>query len=68
MPKALESKLKSEAKKKFKSKKKQDAYVYRAMNNLGYMSGNKTTAKGKAAEKKSVKKPAKRRTTKKDKR
>ena len=68
MPKAMEKKLKSEAKKKFKSKAKQDAYVYGTMNKLGYMKGNKTTAKGKAAEKKSVKKPAKKRTTKKAKR
>lgn len=51
MPASLERKLRAEAKKKFKTKKKQDEYVYGAMNNMGAMKGNKITAKGKAMEK-----------------
>jgi len=62
MPKDLERKLRAEAKKKFKTKKKQDEYVYGAMNNMGAMKGNKITSKGKAMEKAEK---SKKRTTKK---
>ena len=43
MPKFLEEKLKKEY-------PGNDAAVYGTMNKLGYMHGNKETAKGKAAE------------------
>lgn len=46
MPKALEAKLKKEAKKKGLGKKRQGAYVYGTMNKLGLMHGNKVVHKG----------------------
>ena len=45
MPKFLEKKLKAEY-------GNNPAAIYGTMNKLGYMKGNKETAKGKAAEKK----------------
>ena len=52
MPEFLEKRLKAEAKKKGKSGPSADRYVYGTMNNMGAMSGNKTTAKGRAMQKK----------------
>jgi hypothetical protein len=52
MPKFLEKRLKSEAADKGFSGDRADRYVYGAMNNMGYMRGNKETAKGKAATEK----------------
>ena len=45
MPKALEDKLKSEY-------GASSSIPYKVMNKLGYMRGNKETAKGRAAERK----------------
>ncbi len=45
MPKALENKLKAEY-------PGNDSAVYGTMNKLGYMHGNKITAKGKALDRK----------------
>lgn len=50
MPKSLENKLSREAAKKGLSKDRAGAYVYGTMNKLGYMKGNKETAKGKKLE------------------
>lgn len=50
MPKFLEKKLKSEARKKGFSGKRADKYVYGAMNNMGAMRGNKETKKGAAMQ------------------
>jgi hypothetical protein len=52
MPEFLERRLEKQAVKKGYSGDRKDAYVYGTMNKLGYMHGNKETAKGKAAEKK----------------
>jgi len=52
MPKFLEDKLASGAKKKGLSGKRAKAYIYGTMNNMGAMKGNKITKKGKAMEKK----------------
>jgi len=52
MPDFLESKLKAAAKKKGKSGKSADRYVYGTMNNIGAMVGNKISARGRAMEKK----------------
>jgi hypothetical protein len=46
MPQFLESKLKSEARKKGFTGKRAARYVYGAMNNMGAMRGSKETAKG----------------------
>lgn len=47
MPKKIEKALKKEALKKFGSStsKRADQYVYGALNNMGYMKGNKKTKK-----------------------
>ena len=58
MPKFLEKKLIAEY------GKKNPAAVYGTMNKLGYMKGNKETAKGRAVEKKHETKVAKKTTTK----
>lgn len=47
MPAFIEKKLRAEARKKGKTGAAADRYVYGAMNNMGAMSGNKETAKGK---------------------
>lgn len=52
MPKFLEQKLKTEARKQGKSGKAEARYVYGALNNMGAMKGSKETPKGKAMEKK----------------
>lgn len=52
MPEFLEKQLKKAAAKKGKSGKAADRYTYGALNNMGAMSGNKTTAKGRAMQKK----------------
>ena len=52
MPKFLEKKLKSEARRKGMSGKRADAYVYGTMNNRGLMRGNRETAAGAAATRK----------------
>lgn len=52
MPDFLEKKLAAKAKQKGFSGARKDKYVYGAMNNMGAMHGNKTTAKGKAMAKK----------------
>lgn len=54
MPAFLEAKLKTEASKKGFSGKRAAKYVYGAMNNMGAMRGNKTTAKGMAMQRKHV--------------
>lgn len=59
-PKFLESKLKSEAKKKGLKGRRAAKYVYGAMNNMGAMKGNKETGKGKRMAKKHAAKVAKR--------
>lgn len=41
MPKKLEKKLKAAAKKKFKSKKRQNAYVYGTLRKTGWKSKKK---------------------------
>jgi hypothetical protein len=56
MPAQLEAKLKSEARKKGFKGRRAARYVYGALNNKGYMRGNKETAKGRAVEKKMTKK------------
>lgn len=50
MPKALENKLKAEARKKGLGKERAGAYVYGTMNKMGMMKGSKTTAKGRRME------------------
>ena len=50
MPKFLEDRLKRQASSKGFSGKRADRYIYGTMNRLGYMRGNKETAKGRAAE------------------
>lgn len=45
MPKAIEDKLKKEAKKKGLKGDRADRYVYGTMNKMGYMHGNKKTKK-----------------------
>lgn len=50
MPKFLEKKLKEEATSKGFTGNRADKYVYGAMQNMGVISGNKETAKGKAME------------------
>ena len=52
MPNFLESKLQTEASKKGFSGRREDRYVYGAMNNMGAMHGNKITAKGKQMDRK----------------
>ena len=52
MPKFLEKKLMSEAKKKGMSAKESARYTFGAMNDLGAMRGNKETAKGREMDKK----------------
>lgn len=52
MPKFLENVLSKSADKKGKTGRAKDRYVYGAMNNMGAMHGNKTTAKGKRMQKK----------------
>jgi len=52
MPAFLEAKLRQSAEKKGFSGKREDRYVYGAMNNAGAMRGNKETAKGKRMERK----------------
>lgn len=50
MPKFLEEKLKSFAKKKGMSSKEAKHYAFGAMNNMGAMKGSKITKKGEAME------------------
>jgi hypothetical protein len=50
MPKFLEEKLEASAAKAGKTGKAADRYVFGAMNNMGAMHGNKTTAKGERME------------------
>lgn len=50
MPKKLEDKLKREYRKKGKSGRSLDKAVYGTLNKLGFMKGNKVTAKGRKAE------------------
>lgn len=50
MPKFLEKAIGKSADKAGLSGRKKDQYVFGAMNNLGAMQGNKTTAKGKAMQ------------------
>lgn len=52
MPNFLEKKLEAGAVERGFSGKRAARYVYGTMNNLGAMRGNKTTAKGRAMEKK----------------
>lgn len=52
MPKFLETKLKTEARKKGFTGRKAARYVYGAMNNMGAMRGNQETAHGRAMQKK----------------
>jgi len=52
VPRFLENRLKSEAKKKGMTGDRADRYTFGAMNNLGLMAGNRSTAKGMAMEKK----------------
>ena len=52
MPKFLEDRLARGAKKAGLRGKDADAYVYGAMNNQGYMRGNKETARGRALQRK----------------
>lgn len=52
MPKFMEENLEKEASKKGFTGKRKNAYVYGTMNKMGFMKGNKTTAKGRRAEKK----------------
>ncbi len=52
MPKFLEDALKKAAAKKGFSGKRADRYVYGTMNRMGAMHGNKTTALGRAMERK----------------
>jgi hypothetical protein len=52
MPKFLENRLAKEAADKGMSGDRADRYIYGTMNKLGYMRGNKETAKGAAAERK----------------
>lgn len=56
MPAKLEAKLKAEARKKGFKGRRAARYVYGALNNKGYMHGNKETAAGRAVEKKMAKK------------
>ncbi len=56
MPKALEKKLKAQAKKKGYKGERADKYVYGTMNEMGVMKGNKMTAKGRTMEKRYVRK------------
>jgi len=46
MPKFLEARLRSQAASKGFTGERADRYVYGAMNNMGAMRGNQTTAKG----------------------
>lgn len=46
MPKFLEAKLKSQARKEGMKGKEAARYTYGALNNMGAMNGNKETAKG----------------------
>jgi hypothetical protein len=50
MPAFLEKDLEAEAKRKGFSGEQEDHYVYGALNNRGYMRGNKITAKGEALD------------------
>jgi hypothetical protein len=50
MPKFLKNILQSEAASKGFSGKREDRYVYGAMNNLGYMRGSAETSKGRALQ------------------
>jgi hypothetical protein len=50
MPKEIEAEVRKSAAKKGLSGDKADQYVYGAMNNKGFMKGNKETPKGEAAE------------------
>lgn len=52
MPAFLEHALRKEARKKGKSGKSADRYVYGTMNNMGTMKGSKETSKGRAMERK----------------
>lgn len=52
MPKFLEEKLASEARKKGFSGKRAARYIYGGLNNMGAMHGNKETAKGRHMDKK----------------
>lgn len=50
MPKFLERELENSAEKKGFTGRQKDRYVYGAMNNMGAMHGNRTTAKGAAMQ------------------
>jgi hypothetical protein len=52
MPKFLEDRLAQGAKKAGLKGKDAQAYIYGAMNNQGYMRGNKETARGRALQRK----------------
>ena len=52
MPKFLEDKLAKGAKKAGLTGKDKAAYIWGAMNNQGYMRGNKETARGRALQRK----------------
>lgn len=52
MPRFLESQLRSQAAKKGLTGDRADSYVYGTMNSIGAMHGSKTTAKGRAMERK----------------
>jgi hypothetical protein len=52
MPQEIEVKLKKQAAKKGLKGRRADAYVYGTMNKIGFMRGNKETAKGRAHDRK----------------
>lgn len=52
MPKFLERRLRTQARKQGLKGERADQYVYGAMNNMGAMHGNKTTAKGREMQRK----------------
>ncbi len=55
MPKFLEERLRAEAASKGFTGRRADRYTYGALNNMGAMHGNKTTAKGRRMERKHAK-------------
>lgn len=50
MPKFLEGRLETEARKKGYSGKRAAAYIYGTLNNIGAMHGSRETAKGRAMQ------------------
>ena len=65
MPKAMETKLRAEGRKKGLKGDDLDSFVFGTMNKIGVMKGNKITPKGKRAEKKAANKPRVTKVTKK---